>query len=127
MVTGLYAGILGLMLVVLLVRVVRLRMKNRVGLGDGDFPDLRQAIRVHGNFTETVPFALLILFLMEMSELPDLLLHGYGVLLVVLRLLHAQGLTQSATTSFGRFYGTLGTSILIATGSLICIGAYFFS
>src|SRR5271167_2241798 len=51
-VTGLYAGLLVLLLLVLGVRVTLLRSKLRVGTGHGNDPLLARAIRVHGNAVE---------------------------------------------------------------------------
>ncbi len=64
-VTGFYAALLAIFYVVLAFAVVRQRMKLRVGLGDGQQPSLIKAIRIHGNFAEYVPFALLLLLLLE--------------------------------------------------------------
>ena len=45
-VTALYAGLLGLMLIFLSWRVVRLRRGEKVGMGDGGNKELARAIRV---------------------------------------------------------------------------------
>lgn len=113
-VTLLYAGLLGLMLLVLSWRVVRLRRLLRIGLGDGGNADLQRATRVHGNFLEYTPIALLLLALLELNGLASVWLHAGGAALLVFRALHAFGLTRSTGTSFGRFAGTLGTWVLLA-------------
>ncbi|MCC5867515.1 MAG: MAPEG family protein [Gammaproteobacteria bacterium] len=113
-VTLLYAGLAVLVLLVLSWRVVRLRRSLRIGLGDGGNADLQRATRVHGNFLEYTPIALLLLALLEFSGLASVWLHAGGVALLVFRSLHAFGLSSSAGTSFGRFAGTLGTWLLLA-------------
>ena len=122
MITGpvsfLYAGLLGLLLIALSVQVVRARRRYRVGLGTGTEEGMHQAVRVQANFTEYVPFAVLLLVLAEITGLPALAVHGAGVLLVVSRLLHAAGLSGSPGRSFGRFYGTAGTWLVIVGLSL---------
>jgi uncharacterized membrane protein YecN with MAPEG domain len=55
----------------------------------------------------------LLLVLAEITGLPAAAVHGAGVLLVVSRVLHAVGLSGSPGRSFGRFYGTAGTWLLI--------------
>jgi hypothetical protein len=109
----LYAGLLGLVLIALSVQVVRARRRFRVGLGTGTEEGLQQAVRVQANFTEYVPYAVLLLVLAEISGLPAAAVHVAGVLLVVSRLLHAVGLSGSPGRSFGRFYGTAGTWLVI--------------
>jgi uncharacterized membrane protein YecN with MAPEG domain len=112
-VSFLYAGLLGLLLIALSVQVVRARRRFRVGLGTGTEDGLHQAVRVQANFTEYVPYAVLLLVLAEITGLPAAAVHGAGVLLVVSRVLHAVGLSGSPGRSFGRFYGTAGTWLLI--------------
>ncbi len=113
-VTLLYAGLLGLQLLVLSWRVVSLRRRLRIGLGDGGNADLQRAVRVHGNFLEYTPIALLLIALLELNGLEPVWLHAAGVALLVFRSLHAFGLARSTGTSFGRFAGTLGTWVLLA-------------
>jgi uncharacterized membrane protein YecN with MAPEG domain len=114
----LYAGLLGLLLIGLSVQVVRARRRFRVGLGVGDQDGMQQAVRVQANFTEYVPFAVLLLVFAEVTGLPAPAVHGAGILLVISRLLHAAGLSGSPGRSFGRFYGTAGTWLVIAALSL---------
>lgn len=122
MITGFYAGLLGLWLVFLLLSVVRLRWKHRVALGDGGEKGLIRGMRIHGNFIETVPFALIIMGLLEAQpSFPPWALHVYGVLLVFSRLAHWHGLRQSAGTSAGRLVGTVIVCLLLAAGSLVLI------
>ena len=112
-VSFLYAGLLGLVLIALSVQVVGARRRFRVGLGTGTEEGLQQAVRVQANFTEYVPYAVLLLVLAEITGLPAAAVHGAGVLLIVSRVLHAVGLSGSPGRSFGRFYGTAGTWLLI--------------
>ena len=116
-VTGLYAGLAAALLVALTLRVVALRRRLRVGIGTGQQAQLERAIRVHGNFIEYTPLALLLLALYEAGGANPVLVHGAGALLIVSRLLHAWGLAGSAGTSPGRFLGTAGTLFV-----LLCLG-----
>ena len=68
MVTPLYAGLLGLMLLVLSALVSRQRLRHKVSIGDGDVPSVRAAMRVQANFVEYVPLALILLVLLELSR-----------------------------------------------------------
>jgi uncharacterized membrane protein YecN with MAPEG domain len=114
----LYAGILGLVLLALSAQVVIARRRYRVRLGAGAEEGMQQAMRVQANFAEYVPLALLLLVLAEIQGLPAAALHGAGLLLVASRVLHAVGLSRNPGYSFGRFYGTGGTWLVIAGLSL---------
>src|SRR5690349_14181318 len=105
-VTAFYAALLGLLVVVLAFRVVQFRWTRKVGIGDGGDRDMLRRIRAHANAIENVPMALLLLLLLELTNMDRAWLHGFGIALVVARLLHAFGLSRSAGTSFGRLVGT---------------------
>ena len=123
-ITLLYAGLSGLLLLVLSFQVVGLRRKHRIGLGSGAEPELERAVRVHANFCEYVPLALLLLLLLELNAvLPGLVLHGLGGMLVVGRILHAMGLRRSAGVSRGRFLGTLLTWLMLLVSALLAVGS----
>ena len=117
-VTAFYAGLCGLMLIVLTALVIRQRQKFQVGVGDGGHEELQRAIRVHGNFIENVPLALILLGLAESVGTVEPLLHAAGLALVVGRGLHAAGLGKSAGRTFGRFYGMILTWLAL----LVLIG-----
>ena len=108
-----YAGLLGLLLIALSINVVLARRRYRVRLGVGTEDGMQQAVRVQANFSEYVPLAVVLLVLAELTELPTMMVHAAGIVLVTSRLLHAWGLSHSPGRTFGRFYGTAGTWIAI--------------
>lgn len=118
-----YAGLLGLLLVVLSLLVVRLRMRFRVGLGDGGQAALTRAIRVQGNFAEHVPLALLLVFAVEGLGHAAWVVHALGAALVAARLAHAQGLGRYEGESPGRFIGTVTTFSVLIVASGLCLFA----
>src|SRR5262249_23241733 len=116
MITALYAGINGLIMVALAFWVVRNRVRARVGIGDKGDAQLARAIRAHGNNVEYVPYALVLMLLLEITGGAHWWLHVLGVALTVGRLAHGWGLTQPEGESPGRAIG-IATSwgvILIA-------------
>lgn len=125
MITALYAGILAVLMVILLFRVIRMRLKYKVGLGDGGISELTQAIRVHGNFTEMVPLLLILMMVMEIGDISATFLHSFGIAIVLSRIFHIIGLSQSSGTTKGRFIGTVIAITLLLIGGLTCI--YTFS
>lgn len=123
-ITGFYAGILTLIYLVLAVNIIRLRWKHRVGLGTGEAEELNVAVRIHGNFIEYVPLALILFAMMEVQYAPLALLHGLGIALVVARLCHAIGLTRSVGVSLPRTIGVLTTFAVLLLAAGFGIGQF---
>lgn len=116
-ITPLYAAPLAVLVVVLILRVVILRRRHKVGIGDGGERQLAKAVRAHGNAAETIPLTLLLLLVAELAGVRSALLHGAGIALLVGRLLHAYGLSTHSGMSFGRFTGmvlTMAAILLLA-------------
>ncbi len=111
--TGFYASLLGILYIGLAINIIRLRRKFKVGIGDGDNRVLAQAIRVHGNFAEYTPIALILLASYELNGASAMMLHALGSTLVVGRILHAIGLTKSIGISIQRQVGMLSTFLVI--------------
>jgi hypothetical protein len=111
--TTVTTSILVFIYLMLSIRVVQLRRRLKIGVGDGGEPELQKAIRVHANFAEYVPLALLTLALFEYLTHSSLVPASVGGLLVVARLLHAYGLGRSRGVSVGRFYGTALTWLIM--------------
>ena len=119
-VSPLYVGLCALIFFALSVRVIRGRGDRGVNLGHGGHADLETAIRIHGNFAEYVPLALLIIVLVEATGFSRYWVHGLGIALVAGRLLHAWGMTHTKQPSPGRIAGvTLTFSVLVVGGALL--------
>lgn len=121
-VTSLYAALAALLLLVLAMRVVQARWRARVGLGDGGDRDLGCRIRAHANASEYLPIALLLLLLLEVGGTAAVVLHVFGVLLLVARVLHAFGLSRSPNTSPGRMLGAGLTFLLLLVMAGLLLG-----
>lgn len=117
-VTPLYAALLALLFLVLSQRAIAARRRARLALGVGDDPALLRAIRVHGNFAEYVPFALLLIMLLELQAAPALLLHALGAALVLARLAHAIGVARDPEPFRYRIIGTALTFTTIGVAAL---------
>jgi len=121
LVSPLYVGICALILAVLAIPVMRRRGLYKVDLGDGGRPELLRAIRVHGNFIEYVPLALLVIVLLEATGHSLYLIHVLGIALVAGRLLHVWGLSTAPGISFGRAAGVLLTFAVLIVGGVLLI------
>ena len=117
-ITALYAGLNGLILLVLAIRVARQRNRSQVGLGTGGDATLERAIRIHGNAVESIPIVLILLGLAEACGSKPWLLHGIGIALTLGRLFHTWGLSQTSGVSFGRVAGMSLTWLALAVGSV---------
>lgn len=124
MITALYAGILGILYVGLSAYVVRGRWKNQVILGDGNNKDMIKRIRVHANFIEYVPLALILMLLIEFEGAPDALIHGLGIALTLGRIIHPIGIMTKSGPSIGRSGGMMLTFGVIIIGSFYAICSF---
>jgi len=117
-VTSLYASLTALIFIGLAFRVIKLRRKHGIGLSDGGNQDLMQAMRVHQNLVESGPLFLILLLILELNQASTLLLHVFGSLFILARLLHAWGFSQQPGYSRGRFSGAIITFTLLVVMAL---------
>ncbi len=137
-ITPLYASILAIIFVGLSLRVIRLRRSLKISLGtdehlinknikqeiDGHQLILR-AVRVHANFSEYVPLAIVLMICSEISGASIWLLHSIGMLLLVGRLSHAYGVSQLNEIFKYRVLGMAMTFISILLTAFFLIINYF--
>ena len=121
--TALFAGILGLMKVVLGLRVSAYRASKGISLGDRNDEVMTRRIRAHANFSENVPMALILLMLIEVLHASSPFIFALGIVLVIGRLLHWLGLAGNAE-AFNRVTGMVMTWGVIAISSIMAIWLY---
>lgn len=122
-ITGFYAGLAGLMLIVLSVRVIRRRRARGLSVGDGGDAELTRRIRAHGNFCEYVPLALIILATVEGAGYPAWLVHGLGICLLAGRVFHAW--SMGAGSIRARVAGMSLTFLVLSVGGAAAIAGFF--
>jgi uncharacterized membrane protein YecN with MAPEG domain len=93
-ITSIIASVLTIIFVKLSFAVIRLRRKNKVGLGSGGNEELERAIRAQGNFAEYMPFGLMLIACLEINGAPWWLVAVPGITLIVGRLIHARGINM---------------------------------
>lgn len=93
-VVPIYAAILAILLIVLSVRVIAVRRRERISLGDGNHPDLLRAISVHSNFCQYAPLTIILLTFNELQHAPLIWVNFLGILCVAGRILHAFALSK---------------------------------
>lgn len=124
--TAFYASLLTLLYIGLSIRIIRLRFKLKIGLGDGGQEPLIKAIRIHGNFSEYIPLALILLAGFELSGASSFWVHIFGAVLFIGRILHAVGLSHSVGTSKSRILGTLSMFTVLVMLSAANIYTFVF-
>ena len=120
-----YAAIFALLYIGLTIRVIALRNQKRVSLGSGGDPVLERAIRIHANFIEYVPLALILLVAMEMQHSSRYLLHIPCLLLLVARICHLLALSRENTVNPLRGAGVALTVLVLAAAAIILIIDFF--
>ena len=124
MVTTFYAALCTLLVLFLAGRVIALRFRLRIGIGDGGNHDLQKAVRVHANAIEYLPLALLLLGGMELNGYPDGVIHAFGITLLVSRQQQAWGLSRTSGVSPGRFAGVVLTLLLMVAMAVFAIAGF---
>ncbi len=119
-ITGLYAALGALLIIVLAVRVMLRRTSAKVGIGDGGDHELIKRIRAHANAVEYLPIGLILLLLVELNQTAIVLVHAFGICLLLGRVLHAFGLSRSAGLGIGRGLGIV-LSVLAILGMAILL------
>ena len=115
-ITALYAGLLALVYVIISGWVIRVRVQQKVFAGDKGDPVMANAMRVHANFAEYVPLALILLFLAEMQGAPALALHAIGAMLLLARIMHALGMASLPHKPPLRGGGAVLTFVVLLVG-----------
>lgn len=124
LITPFYAAVLGIIFVTLSVRTLRLRRTLSIAIGDAGNQQLLRAIRVHANFAEYVPLALLLIYLLEAQGPPKAVVHILCIALLLGRLSHAFGVSKSAEDYRFRVFGMALTLTTLIVSSIYLLFFY---
>ena len=118
---GLWSGLLILVLVVLSVRVVMTRRRQRVILGDGGDEVMIVSARRFGNAAEYTPVAIGALILLALIGWQSWIIHLIGATFLLGRVIHPLGLAFGKGPPPARVVGMTLTwlPLLVAAGLLI--------
>ncbi|WP_422040106.1 MAPEG family protein [Roseibium sp.] len=117
-ITPVVASLLALLYVFLSIRVIGARRTERISLGDRGNDLMLRRMRVHSNFAEYTPFALLLLLMLELLGGAHWLLYGLGLFLLVGRSVHAYGVSSDPEPMAFRVTGMLLTFTVIGVTAL---------
>ncbi len=119
-----YAALLAVLFVALSLRVIGARRSGKVAIGAGGDAGLERRMRVHANFAEYAPFALLLLALAELRGAPALLLHALCLALIISRAAHAWGVSNPKEDFRFRVFGMAATfTVILLTALLLLVGS----
>ena len=120
MVAQIYLPLLALWFCYLSISVIKLRRKFRIGIGEENNDTLQRAIRIHGNFAENIPFAVILLLVIEICGRSAIFLHIAYCALFIGRISHYYGLkfAESRKIFFPRVFGMSLTFTTIISSAL---------
>ena len=124
-ITPYYAAILALLFIILSIRTIKTRREHTVAIGDGGEKSILRASRVHANFSEYVPFTILLIAMLEMQSYSDWMIHGLCIALVAARIAHAYGVSQANENFKFRIFGTATTINIIGICAFLLIAKPF--
>jgi uncharacterized membrane protein YecN with MAPEG domain len=119
-ITAFYASILAFLFLLLSVRVIAQRREARVEIGHGESKELLRRSRVHANFAEYVPMALVLLACAESLKAPTAAIHVLGIALVAGRYMHAYALSKTPHILRLRVAGMWLTLATIGCAAFLC-------
>ena len=119
-ITLLYGGLLALLSVLLANQVLYVRLRP------GEEPKWRPdaTLRAQANFVENAPLALILLLLLELGGIGATAVHTFGIALVVLRVLHAWGMSRYPGANYPRLIGAQGTFLLLSIMGMAAVLLY---
>ena len=113
-----YAAIFALVFVFLSFRVIKARRQEKIAIGVGGSAVVERAMRVHANFAEYVPFALLLLSFIEQKGAHFLYVNFLCLLLLVGRSVHIFGVSNENENFRYRIHGMLMTFATIVLAAI---------
>lgn len=122
MITPVYAAILTVLFVTLSIRTLRLRRTLKIGIGTGDNESMLRAMRVHSNFAEYVPLALVLALMIELQSGANMIIHVVCSTLLIGRATHAYGVSQLKENYRFRVFGMAMTFTSLCIGALVLFG-----
>lgn len=125
-ITAFYASIIAFLFLALSFRTIKRRRLIKLELGTithngEDDRELLRRVRVHANCAEYAPIGIILLGLAESLKGAPLVLHALGAMLIIGRMVHAYGLSQSPHNLTLRVSGMVMTLTMIALAAATCV------
>lgn len=124
-VTASLVSLLTLLFIGLSARVIGLRRRHRVSLGDGGQAELQRAIRGQANCAEYAPLGVLLVLVAELQGLNSILLAALAAAFLLGRALHGYAFGFTAGSAAARVSGmqlTVIPMVILAGANLVLLG-----
>lgn len=105
----------------LMMRVGKVRTKEKVSIGDGGNEFLTRRMRAHSNFVESAPFVLILIALLEMAIGSSTWLWAAGFIYLLGRVAHAFGMDGADKARMVGAVVTLLSLLGLAIAALITV------
>ncbi len=90
--SSLFASLLAVYIVALSFKVIKTRRRTKIPYGDGNSHELEIVRTAQSNAVQYIPITLLLLFSLELNDGAIWLIYLFGTMMVVGRLIHAEGI-----------------------------------
>ena len=120
-----YSILFAVLFLILSARAIMARRAAKIAIGTRGDKNLERAARVHANFSEYVPFALLLIAFAEMRGIQPLFIHLLCLALLLGRLLHAWGVSMINENFKFRVSGMMLTLFTMGFAALANAYSYF--
>ena len=118
MIVSIYAALLAMLFIFMSLRIIKIRRRLKIAIGDDGNEQLQRAMRVHANFSEYVPLSLILALLVELSNGHNVIVHIICLCLLLGRYIHAYGVSQTEETFRFRI---LGMQLTFASLTISCV------
>jgi len=112
-ITALTAAALSLLCVMLAFKVIGIRRRDKISVGDGGNEELLRAMRAQANLLEYAPLTLILLACAELNGVHWIILALLSVAFVAGRLLHPAGIKDAGSPFKARVIGMQLTLIVM--------------
>jgi uncharacterized membrane protein YecN with MAPEG domain len=121
-IVAVYAALNALLILLLAFNVGQNRARSDA-LAPGAVGDAKtvRAIRAHGNATEFIPLAIIVLLILALMQASSWLLHALGGAFTVGRVLQALGMLRERHPNALRFVGNLLTGLVYLASAVSCL------
>jgi len=115
-ITALAATALTMLSIMLALKVISIRRREKISVGDGGNDELLRAIRAQSNLLEYAPLMLILLACAEINGVHWLVLLPLAALFVAGRVLHPAGIKSASSPGSARVMGMQLTLV-----SMLCL------
>ena len=120
MISVIYASLCAFTIVWLSLLVIKIRHREKINIGDGNCVQLTIAMAAQSNAIEYIPIALLLLFALELNAAHIVIVHTFGIALVLSRVIHARAmLNENLVNRVRGMQITIWTIIGLALANLL--------